>query len=89
MRTKRNTNIKVWSNLRSNEKQGFSNKKNNVSDSSFTNRDRSKSEGLLEVYLHEKNTMIWIKLEREVIKKLEHFFPKHQKCNQEIKKTIS
>ena len=88
MRTKRNTNIKVWSNLVQRKTRIFE-KKNNVSDSSFTNRDRSKSEGLLEVYLHEKITMIWIKLEREAIKKLEHFFPKHQKCNQEIKKTIS
>ena len=54
MRTKRNTNIKVGSNLRSNEKQCFSNKKNNVFDSSLTNPDRSKSEGLPEVYLQRK-----------------------------------
>ena len=54
MRTKRNTNYNVGSNLRSNEKPGFSNRKNIVFDSSVINGNRSKSEGLPEVYLHGK-----------------------------------
>ena len=69
MRTKRNTNIKVESNLRSNEKQGYSNKKTTFFDSSLSNRNRSKVEGLPEVYLHLKSTVREIKPEKNVITK--------------------
>ena len=71
--------------MRSNKKRGFCNKKNIVSDSSLTNRDRSKSEGLPEVYLQRKKHREIERL-KERLQRSWNTFQIHQKCYHELKK---
>ena len=74
MRTKRNTNIKVGSNLRSNEKQCFSNKKKTFLTLRSPILTVANQKGFPKFICKEKSTVIWIKLETKVTMKLGNFF---------------
>ena len=74
--------------MRSNEKQSlFNKKKTNLFGSSLSKRERIKSEGLLEVYLHEKSTMRYIKFEEKGYNEVGTYFRYTKNVSQELKKT--
>ena len=62
-------------------------KKTNLSGSSLSKRERIKSEGLPEVYLHEKSTMRYIKFEEKGYNEVGTYFRYTKNVSQELKKT--